>query len=86
MHKMSKEHVYLVFWNNVKVGWLLLGGHNSITISFSTKLIPKLGLVLIWGSHFSRVIKNLFTTCLSDNYLFHENSVLKYVFQKPPGD
>ena len=32
-----------------------------------------------------RVIKYLFT-CPSDNYLFHENSVLKYLFQilQPP--
>ena len=36
-----------------------------------------------------RAIKYLFTTCPSDSYLFHENSISKYLLKKYsnlPGD
>ena len=48
-------------------------------------LIHKMARHLIMPSEemqifFGRAIKYLFTACLSDNYLFHEKSISKYLF------
>ena len=50
--------------------------------------LPKFKRQLVMPSE-AWAIEYLFTTCPLNNYLFYENSVLKYLFQKysiRPGD